>query len=753
MLPQVSEENNNNYNWSTKLIATFAVAFVVVVGSLAVITVRHSDQNNQIINVERQMSMKEIDAIISRGPQYHSLMPIETSSIPPIYPVKPVQRNSSNAVVIASPKGQNKFATPVTVITTCDAYVASNTASATKNTVSCSFTVPAGVTFMVADCQSTGCMAGTNDQYIRLYDGAALVASNDDFCSRCSKISFTNSGLTPKTYTLQQGCYGTFSCSGQFVVSVLTTLTCSPYIASNTNNAMTNTVTCSFNVCPGAGLQISGCSSGTGEFCQSNDQYIRLFDGSNTLLASNDDSCSRCSAMSLVIGGGPCQTLTLKQGCYGTSSCAGTFQVSGVAGSATTSSSSPSTTLTFPPSSSSVPSKPPTSKSSITTTTLPTRTPSTSSIPTIKPITKSTTITITATPTFTVTNKPSLAPVITSSSPTTKPSNSPSTTAPSSTKPSINPSTTVPSTSRPSSAIPTTATPVLTSSPSSGTPNASPISASPVTATPISGTLPTAGSVSFTYATNTPVMTGTVNLYNIYYGDFSSASGQQFKSLVDFFAANIGGSSWHNIMTQYYQIISGVKTFMTNSVSLKASVSTYTTTQGGTMTESQVTSIISNLISTGQLPQDPNGIYAFIFRGDVQYSGWIGSSVKQWCGYHTAYNYNGQLLKFFVVGDQSSSGGNSGCAAMTTNTPNGNYGADAIASVYAHEVVETTSDYAGAWYSRSGTTAGQENADICGWSFGSYLPGTNNANTVIGGKKWLIQRNWVPNVGCRQQWP
>ena len=225
-------------------------------------------------------------------------------------------------------------------------------------------------------------------------------------------------------------------------------------------------------------------------------------------------------------------------------------------------------------------------------------------------------------------------------------------------------------------------------------------------------------------------------------------SGQEFKSLVDYFAANIGGSSWHNMMTQYYQVIGTTKTYMSNDVALKGSVPTYATTRGRTLTDAQVRKIISDLISTGQLPFDTNGVYAFIFRGDVQFTGWLSS----WCGYHDSFFYSSdKLLKYFVAGDPSTYG-NSGSASCgpKTNTPNGNYGADAVVSVYAHELVETTSNYANAWYVAA---SGSENGDICAWKFGTPLPGSPNANTVIGGKKWLLQQNWVPTLGCRQQWP
>ena len=77
-------------------------------------------------------------------------------------------------------------------------------------------------------------------------------------------------------------------------------------------------------------------------------------------------------------------------------------------------------------------------------------------------------------------------------------------------------------------------------------------------------------------------------------------------------------------------------------------------------------------------------------------------------------------------------------------TVNGNFGADSIASVYAHELVETVTDWASAWFFDS---TGLENADQCAWQFGINLA-TQNWNYRVKDKNFLIQLNWAIGKGC-----
>jgi hypothetical protein len=82
----------------------------------------------------------------------------------------------------------------------------------------------------------------------------------------------------------------------------------------------------------------------------------------------------------------------------------------------------------------------------------------------------------------------------------------------------------------------------------------------------------------------------------------------------------------------------------------------------------------------------------------------------------------------------------SACAEQTTG-PNGNAGADGMASVLAHELEEAHTDpQLNAWYDNRG----YENADKCAWTFGAtYIAGNGaKANVKLGGRDYLIQQNW-----------
>jgi len=102
--------------------------------------------------------------------------------------------------------------------------------------------------------------------------------------------------------------------------------------------------------------------------------------------------------------------------------------------------------------------------------------------------------------------------------------------------------------------------------------------------------------------------------------------------------------------------------------------------------------------------------------------------------------------RFFVVGDPSKGPADlqANCESIRSPTANGNLGADSIASVYAHELVETVTDWSSAWFFDSN---GLEKADQCAWQFGGN-EANQNWNYIVGAKKFLIQYNWVIGKGC-----
>jgi len=252
-----------------------------------------------------------------------------------------------------------------------------------------------------------------------------------------------------------------------------------------------------------------------------------------------------------------------------------------------------------------------------------------------------------------------------------------------------------------------------------------------------------------------PVMTGTVKLYNVFVGDFASGDSPQTMALMDALAANIGGSSWYNMMTSYYQVNGdNSRTYMSNSVVHAASVNIHVGERGTAWSESQMITEFIAMFNAGTLPTDTNGVYAVILRGDFTFDGWL----SYWCGYHTAFYLNdGRIIKLLLVGDPSTVPNGNGyvCEAIGDGSPtaNGNLGADSMASIYSHEFVETTSDYMGAWYfdgdamdSNGNSLNGMENADACVWNFGAF---NSNSNVQFGPYRFLVQQNWVPGYGCQ----
>jgi hypothetical protein len=140
------------------------------------------------------------------------------------------------------------------------------------------------------------------------------------------------------------------------------------------------------------------------------------------------------------------------------------------------------------------------------------------------------------------------------------------------------------------------------------------------------------------------------------------------------------------------------------------------------------------------LPKDPDGVYFVLTAKNVTKSGFL----TQYCGWHSYATIGSTTIKYSFVGDPTGpSLGN--CAAQSTS-PNGNPGVDAMLSVVAHELEEAVTDpKLNAWYD----SRGYENADKCAWTFGATYTAANGskANMNLGGKDYLIQRNWVNATG------
>jgi hypothetical protein len=229
-----------------------------------------------------------------------------------------------------------------------------------------------------------------------------------------------------------------------------------------------------------------------------------------------------------------------------------------------------------------------------------------------------------------------------------------------------------------------------------------------------------------------PVILGTTNVYYIWYGNWT---GNTATTILTDFANGIGGSPYFNINTTY---TNSAGTHVSNAVHYAGST-TDNYSQGTSLTDAAIQTVVSSAISSGRLPKDTNAVYFVLTSKDVTAS---SGFCTQYCGWHTHGTISGSDIKYSFVGNPERC--ITSCADQSVG-PNGNAGADGMASIVAHELEEAVTDPdLNAWYDNRG----YENADKCAWTFGTtYSSGGALANVKLGTRDFLIQRNWVNAAG------
>jgi hypothetical protein len=224
-----------------------------------------------------------------------------------------------------------------------------------------------------------------------------------------------------------------------------------------------------------------------------------------------------------------------------------------------------------------------------------------------------------------------------------------------------------------------------------------------------------------------------VTAYYIWYGNWS---GNNAPTILEDMIRNMGGSSYYNINTTYYN---GSKAHVVNSVTFGGST-TDNYSRGTALSDSGVQGVVSDAINSGRLPNNSAGVYFVLTSADVNES---SGFCTQYCGWHTYGTIAGSNIKYSFVGNPDRCP--LSCAAQTVS-PNGNAGADGMASIIAHELEEAVTDpNINAWYQGRY----QENADLCAWTFGTTttLPSGAEYNMTLGSRNYLIQQNWVNASG------
>jgi len=218
-------------------------------------------------------------------------------------------------------------------------------------------------------------------------------------------------------------------------------------------------------------------------------------------------------------------------------------------------------------------------------------------------------------------------------------------------------------------------------------------------------------------------------VYYIWYGNWS---GNTATTILTDLGNHIGGSGYFNINSTYYNASNA---HVVNSVTYGGST-TDNYSQGTSLSDAAIKTIVSSAITSGRLPKNTSAVYFVLTSQDVNAS---SGFCTQYCGWHTHGTISSSDIKYSFVGNPARC--ISSCAAQTVG-PNGNAGADGMASILSHELEEAVTDPdLNAWYDGQGA----ENADKCAWTFGTTttLPSGAKYNMTLGSRNYLIQQNWV----------
>jgi len=245
-----------------------------------------------------------------------------------------------------------------------------------------------------------------------------------------------------------------------------------------------------------------------------------------------------------------------------------------------------------------------------------------------------------------------------------------------------------------------------------------------------------------------PVMSGNVNVYFIWYGNWSNgkakSDSQVTTALISELYGNTGGvagTGLAQIMSTYHDSKAHVAS--SNMSVVKSTTDNYS--HGKSLSDAAVQSVVNNAIATGKLPKDSNGIYFVLSSSDVDETSGL---CKNYCGWHNHADLLKSDIKFAFVGNPDR------CpltCEVQAQTPNGDSGADAMATVMVHETFETIADPdLNAWYDAKG----QEIGDKCAWKWGPVegMFGYGAYNQSFRNRNWLIQMIWenANGGGCAQ---
>jgi PKD repeat protein len=265
-----------------------------------------------------------------------------------------------------------------------------------------------------------------------------------------------------------------------------------------------------------------------------------------------------------------------------------------------------------------------------------------------------------------------------------------------------------------------------------------------------------------------PVM-HTNKTYSIYWKPpaYASDYASGFRTLVDRYLADVAvdsgqRSSVYAANTQYYDNTTG---HILHSSIFGGSLTDTTSFPSATclaapssqcITDAQIKTELNGFLTANGLPRGlgtqyfvllpPGIVVCFGTAAGSDCSGPGGT----FCAYHGDFVGAGSSTLYAVHPYPDPSGCDPG------DHPNGNTDADSQINLISHEHNEAITDplaNPGGWYD---DTSGEENGDLCAWTFGTALGGASGSryNQVLNGHHYWLQREWSNyNAGCVLSFP
>lgn len=211
-------------------------------------------------------------------------------------------------------------------------------------------------------------------------------------------------------------------------------------------------------------------------------------------------------------------------------------------------------------------------------------------------------------------------------------------------------------------------------------------------------------------------------------------------SLVGTFLNNLNDSAYYNINKTYWDNIGGSLRYVSGNVVYDGCWADGSNAPSGTqsVSDAAIRAEIVAGFSTGRLTYAADTIYSVFSAGGVNLG---GQAFTQYCAYHGHFSWTDSTnhVQDVIYAVMPYNAYSTSCMGQAVG-PNGD-AADFEVNTLVHEIEEANTDPdLNAWYDRRG----YENADKCAWTWGTTSTASNGAkyNVSLGGKNWLIQRNW-----------